>query len=112
MWDVVGDLMFEKENFSKTIQYCKHHNHFIRNNSAAEIERMFWGKLVDHVGTFTTGELVKVEEQMIPIFNACFVISVTPKGATFPMVGEKKPQQHMITFFVRLGRDPAVDLIK
>lgn len=112
MWSAIDDLMFERENLRETIRYCQAHNHIIRDLAQDEIEKRFWHLIRSTLGTLNTASAVPFENRMEPVYNAWFVIDPTPKGLVVPMEGTDLPRPHMVNFFVRMGRLPAIERVK
>ena len=102
--------MYEKENLQETIRYCRAHNRILRDLDAEEITRRIWSIVEETVGGLFEEDLVKFGSQMMPVFNAWFVIDRTPDGLQVPLEERGERVSHMINFFVRLGRRPAISV--
>lgn len=108
--NVVGDrdLMYEEENLEETIRYCRARNRLLRDLELAEIEKKFWHGIEMTVGELVTDNLLKSQGRMEPIYNAWFVIDQASEEFQVPMDIWQRPASHMINFFVRMGRRPAI----
>lgn len=112
MWTQKEDLMFDENNLNETIRYCRTHNAILREDTDSEIEEKFWARVFEATaGGLKTSNLLSLEGKMEPIYNAWFIIDPAPRGY-YPIEGDLSPGSHVINFFVRLGRKPALEAVR
>jgi hypothetical protein len=110
MWSVIGELMYEIANLQETIRYCRSYNRILRDLAPDEIESRFWNSVEETVGSFRGQNLFMFEDRMIPVFNAWFVVNLIPDELQVPLEEGCARTSHMINFFVRMGRQPAMSI--
>jgi hypothetical protein len=101
------DLMYDIVNIAETIRYCKAHNIILRDKSDTEVFEEFFVRVSNTTKGFREANLAPFEGEMNHLFNAFYVIDRLGEGH-FPTENGKPPGSHLVNFFVRLGRRPAL----
>ncbi len=112
MYQEKGDLNYQVENLVETLRYCRPRNGFLINKSNAEIADLLWDALREVVGDLTAPNLDLVAGQMHQALNAFFVVDRLDQNLAIPLAKLVRRQSHVINFFVRPGRKPALTSVK
>lgn len=110
MWGCKEDLIYDKANLAETIRYCKAHNVILRDLAVEDVEKAFWEQLAKKTGGFGSASLISLQGQMEPVFNAWFFID--PLIGSYPIEDGAVPGSHVVNFFVRMGRKPAMEIVE
>lgn len=103
----IGDLMYEQENLINTVRHCKLYNSMIRDIPEQQLVEMFLERVKALASGFESDHLVQHVGSMHPAFNSFFVIDPAAPG-NYPTQPGVEAGSHVVNFFVRLGRKPAL----
>jgi hypothetical protein len=110
MWGYKQDLVYDKANLAETIRYCKAHNVLLRDLTVEDVETAFWEQIAKKTGGFGSASLILLQGQMEPVFNAWFYIDRLL--GSHPINSDAVPGTHVVNFFVRMGRKPAMGIVE
>lgn len=108
MYQEKGDLNYQVENLVETLRYCRPRNGFLINKNNAEIADLLWDAVRETVGNLTAPNLDRAAGQMHQALNAFFVVDRLDQNLAIPLARVAQRQSHVINFFVRPGRKPAL----
>ena len=108
MYQEKGDLNYQVENRGETLRYCRPRNGFLINKSNAEIADLLWDAVRETVGDLAAPNLDRAAGQMHQALNAFFVIDRLDQNLAIPLAKLAQCQSHVVNFFVRPGRKPAL----
>ncbi len=112
MYQEKGDLNYQVENLVETLRYCRPRNGFLINKSNAEIADLLWDAVRETVGDLAAPNLDRAAGQMHQALNAFFVVDRLDQNLAIPLAKLAQRQSHVINFFVRPGRKPALTSVK
>ena len=100
-------LLVDADNLRETIRWIRTHNVAMQQFSDEEVESQLWVELVSKTGGSSSAHFTAIEGQMIGALAGFWIVDNAHKFG-HPRCGAS----HIVNFFIRPGRAPALNVAK